>query len=270
MRWFPAAALAFLAAFEPASLPATQDDTATIIRQSVQANLRDWNEAPHYDYFECDREENGDTKTYKTLMVFGTPYQQLVAENGKPLSPQLQAEEKRKLEAATAQRRQESQEERAKRIEAYETERKRDHLLMEQMTLAFDFKPMGEQEIRGRAAYVFKATPHAGYQPPNREAKALTGMEGMLWIDKKTFQWIRVEAHVVEPVSIVGFLARVEPGTRFELEKAPVADGVWLPTHFAMKAVARVFALFRHEEQDDETYSGYSRQKQKSATNERE
>lgn len=41
-----------------------------------------------------------------------------------------------------------------------------------------------------------------------------------------------VEATVIHPVSIEGFLAQVEPGTQFKLEKMPVADGIWLPKHF--------------------------------------
>jgi hypothetical protein len=43
-------------------------------------------------------------------------------------------------------------------------------------------------------------------------------MEGTLWIDKKTFQWVKVEATVIRPVSIAGFLAQVQTGRRFELE----------------------------------------------------
>jgi len=38
---------------------------------------------------------------------------------------------------------------------------------------------------------VLKATPRPGYEPPNNEAKVLTGMEGKLWIDEKTFQWVK-------------------------------------------------------------------------------
>jgi len=30
-------------------------------------------------------------------------------------------------------------------------------------------------------------------------------MEGKLWIDEKTFQWVKVEATVIRPVSIEGF-----------------------------------------------------------------
>jgi hypothetical protein len=104
---------------------------------------------------------------------------------------------------------------------------------------------------------VLKATPRPGYKPPNTEAKVLTGMEGELWIDKKTFQWIKVEATVIHPVSIAGFLAEVEPGTHFELEKMALEDNLWLPKHFAMKSRAKIFCLFTRKSQADETYSGY-------------
>ena len=82
-------------------------------------------------------------------------------------------------------------------------------------------------------------------------------MEGTLWIDQSTFQWMKVEAHVMRPVTIEGFLAEVEPGTHFEFEKQPVIPDVWLATHFSMKARARVIHLFAHQEQEDDTYFDY-------------
>ena len=236
--------------------PSTPSDVHTIIQHSVEANRGDWNAAPDYDYFECDK-ENGGTKTYAELMLFGSPYERLVERNGKPLAPLEQAQEQRKLEEAIAQRRSRSEQQRAERLSKYDKELKRDHLLMEQMTRAFDFKLQGEQKMGAYDVYVLKATPRAGYQPPNMQAEALTGMQGKLWIDKATFQWVRVEAEVTRPVSIEGFLARVEPGTRFELEKTPVADGVWLPTHFAMRARAKVLFLITHKSHQDQTYFGY-------------
>ncbi len=97
---------------------------------------------------------------------------------------------------------------------------------------AFDFKLLGETRLNGDDVYALQATPRPGYHPPNMETQVLTGMQGELWIDKDIFQWVKVEAQVTHPLSIEGFLAKVEPGTHFELEKAPVARGVWLPTHF--------------------------------------
>jgi hypothetical protein len=128
---------------------------------------------------------------------------------------------------------------------------------MDQLTKALDFTLVDEQMLGPYKVYVLKATPRHGYKPPNYEAKVLTGMEGKLWIDEKTFQWVKVEARVISPVSIGGFLAQVKPGTHFELQKMPVADNVWLPKHFAMKSEAKVLFLFTRKSQADETYYSY-------------
>lgn len=236
--------------------PSTTLDVHTIIQHSVEANTKDWNAAPEYDYFERDK-ENGGTKTYAELMLFGSPYERLLETDGKPLASGEQAEEKRKLEEAIARRRSQSEQQSAERLSKYEKERKRDDLMMQQLTIAFDFKLLGEQKMGTHDVYVLEATPRAGYQPPSMQAEALTGMQGKLWIDKITFQWVRVEAEVTRPVSIEGFLARVEPGTRFELEKAPVVGGIWLPKHFAMMARAKILFLITHKSQQDQTYFGY-------------
>ncbi|HTZ59279.1 MAG TPA: hypothetical protein VMB49_14325 [Acidobacteriaceae bacterium] len=228
-----------------------------IIARSVQANARDWKAQPTFDNFERDQEPGGGTKTFSVMMIAGSPYNRLVKVNGEPLSARQQAQEQQKLDAVIAARRNESKSEREARIAKYEEGRKRDHALMEQLTKAFDFTLQGEATVDGHDVYVLKATPRPGYQPPSMETQVLLGMQGTLWIDKKTSQWVKVEAQVIHPVSIAGFLAKVEPGTRFELEKMPVENDIWLPKHFSMKARAKVLFLFNHNSSDDETYFDY-------------
>jgi hypothetical protein len=241
----------------PAAAPAGELDVDVIIRRSVEANQADWKAAPEYSYYEREREENGDTKTYAVLMILASPYWRQVLVNGKPLPFKEEKKEQQKLEEAIARRWGESAHDRQERIAQYEKDRKRDQLLMEQLTNAFDFKLLGQQKKGPCDTYVLEAMPRPGYQPLNTETEVLTGMQGKLWIDKKSFQWVRVEAQVVRPVTIEGFLARVEPGTRFELEKMPVEDRVWLPKRFSMQARARILFLFTYGTQEEETYFNY-------------
>ncbi len=235
-----------------------QLDAKTIIERSVQANDYDWKESPQFDHFERDQAD-GHFKTYQVLMILGSPYQRLVSVDGNVLSPQQQDQQQRNLQAAIAQRRRETPQQRAQRIAKYEKDRKRDAMMMNQLTQAFNFKLEGEQKLGSYQVYVLDATPRPGYQPPNTETQVLTGMKGKLWVDTQTFQWVKVEAEVVHPVSIEGFLAKVEPGTRFELEKMPIGDGVWLAKHFAMKANAKILGLFTHNRQEDDSYFDYHR-----------
>ena len=234
----------------------TSTDASDIVKRSVIANQRDWDAAPSFDCFEQDHTKGG-SKTYEDLMILGSPYERLISVNGRPLSSEEEVSEKRKLDSEIEVRRQESPQKKAQRIAKYEAERKHNHALMEQLTTAFDFKVVGEQRLNGYEVYVLRAVPRASYRPPDMASQALTGMQGTLWIDKASLQWVKVQARVTHPVSIEGFLAQVEPGTRFELEKRPVSADVWLPSHFSMTARAKVLFLFPHNGQEDETYFKY-------------
>jgi hypothetical protein len=234
------------------------ENVQAIIQRSVAANQVDWKAAPDYSWTEEDRTDQGD-HTYRVRMIDGSPWRELIKVNGVPLSTADFHREQEKLEAVTKKRNDESHWARQERIAKYERDRQRDHLLMDQLTKAFAFSFTGDQTIGGRDVYVLRATPLAGYNPPNKEARVLTGMEGKLWIDKESYQWVKVTAQVIHPVSIIGFFARVEPGTDFELDKSPVAPGIWLPTHFSMKASSRILSIFGYHTQDDETYSDYKR-----------
>jgi len=236
-----------------------QPNVQTIIQRSVEANERDWKADPEYNYSERDVKD-GVSKTHRVLMIEGSPYYRLTEINGQLLPEADQAKEERELQQAIAERKRESPQQRAARRAQYERDRTRDHLLMEQLTQAFNFTLTGEQKLGPYDVYVLQATPRHGYVPPNRDTKVLTGMSGTLWIDKQTYQWVKVEAHVIHPVSIEGFLARVEPGTQFELEKIPVGNGVWLPKRFAMKAHAKVLGLFSHKTQEEDTYWNYQKE----------
>ena len=239
-----------------------EPDVKQIIAKSVEAIRHDWEEEPKYDCFERDRLAHG-TKTYKDLMIDGSPYQMLVKVDGKPLSAGQQAEEKRKLQETIAERKAESPQQRTQRIQKYQLETKRNHELIDQLTQAFDFHMEGQRKLDGFEVYVLRATPRPGYQPTSVQTEVLKGMKGRLWIDKKTYQWVQVEARVIHPVSIYGFVARVEPGTRFELVKMPVGDGVWLRKDFSMKAHVNVFYFFARHQSDDIAYYGCSAQTEK-------
>lgn len=233
-----------------------QEDAASIIKKSAEVNDRDWAAAPQFDNSERDIDKNGD-KTYEVTMLLGSPYQRLIAINGHALDTAQQREEQRKYENVVQKRQHESPSEKSARIAKYKADRKRDYMLIQQMSVAFDFSLLGEQELMGHRVYVLKATPRSGYRPPNRDSAVLTGMEGTLWIDHDSFQWVKVQAKVVHPVSIEGFLARVEPGTEFEFEKEPVSADIWLAKHFSMKSNARVLFVFPHRGQEDDSYFNY-------------
>jgi len=250
--------LAFLiAAVAPGAI--TESDAPSIIKRSVVAINTDWDEAPKYAFLERDTgsKTGGEPKTYQVTMIDGSPYRRLIAIDDRPVSLAVQANEERKLTAEIGKRRRESLQERARRIEKYKNERAQDQVMMQEMAEAFSFHPAGEETVDGHRCWVFEAEPKRGYQPVRRESKVLVGMRGRLWIDEHQYQWVKVEAEVFKTVSFYGFLAKVGPGTRFELEQEPVANGLWLPKHFLMRVSASALGFIDESRSEDETYRDY-------------
>ena len=242
-----------------------QPKAADIIRRSIAVNTADWQAQPQYAHCELDikkkRDSNGrvrieQSKTYEVMMIEGSPYYRLIAVNNEPLTRSQEQQERAKLNKETERRQNESARDRRARIAKYQNERAEEHLLMQQMVAAFEFRYAGEQPVKGTDCYVLDATPNPDYRAPVERARVLTGMKGRLWIDKAHYHWAKVEAEVTKPVEFGLFIAKVKPGTRFELDQGPVGD-VWLPTFFMQSVNATVLGMYGMHSIEEEHYSAY-------------
>jgi hypothetical protein len=240
-----------------------------IIRNSVEAMKSDWAQAPKYSYLEREVESKRHSpptlKTSRVLMIDGSPYNVVTALNGAPLPPEEQAAEQRKLQKEIERRQKESARERQRRIAKYQKEDDRDHEMLKEMIAAFEFHLAGEAQVDGHACWVLDAEPRPEYTPANHEGRVLKGMKGRLWIDKASNQWVKVHAEVVKPVSFYGFLAKVAPGTEFDLEQEPVAGGVWMPKAFSVHVHASALGFFSENSTTSDTYLDYQPMPQASA-----
>jgi hypothetical protein len=231
----------------------------TIVARSVAAEKSDWDLHRDFSYTQTEREDGGPVKTYQVTTLFGTRYRRLIAENGRPLSAEAKAAEDRKFRDESQKRKNEKPEERAKRLDKAHKDRDEELTMLVQMAKAFDFRSAGTETVAGRTVWVLDATPKSGYEPPSQRTKVLLGMRGKMWIAEDGYHWVKVKVEVFKPVYFQGFLARVDPGTRIELEKAPVADGTWLPQHFALTVDAKILGLFSRKRQEEDSFSDYRR-----------
>lgn len=239
--------------------------SAEIVHRSIAVNTADWQAQPDYAHRELDLKSKIDSsgqtrteasKTYEVMMIEGSPYDRLIAIRNEPLSRAQEQEEQMKLKSEMERRQGESARERQARIGKYQSERSEEHMLMQQMVAAFTFRLAGEQQIEGSDCYVLDAIPNPDYRPPVERAKVLTGMKGRLWIDKAHYHWVKVQAEVTSPVAFGLFIAKVKPGTSFELEQAPVGD-VWLPKSFVETVNATVLGFYGMRTREEEHYSDY-------------
>src|ERR1051325_10380263 len=82
----------------PALAAPTQ--AADIVKRSVANTNADWATAPKYDFTERDittRHGTRTEKTYQVMMIEGSPYNKLIAENNEKLTGARAAAEDRKL-----------------------------------------------------------------------------------------------------------------------------------------------------------------------------
>src|SRR5579862_4807654 len=120
-----------------------------IVDKSVAATKSDWAEAGKYSFLEHDVEEKHQErhgKTYRVLMIDGSPFNVVTAIDSHPLSAEEKAAEQRKLEKEIAKRQNESERERARRIAKYTRERERDHRMLQEMVNAFRFRLAGDAQ----------------------------------------------------------------------------------------------------------------------------
>lgn len=219
-------------------------DVQDLVRRAGSTMQSDWAAAPAFAFIQRDLTTSKGITTSKTHHVFniaGSDYYMPIAIDDEPLSAEQQEGELQRLKQEVDRRSHETTKQARRRSEQYSKAREQNGVLLLEFTKAFDFTVMGEEMTNSRATYVLYAIPRPGYEPPNRTAKILTGMRGRLWIDKESFHWVKGEAEVLRSVSIFGFLAKVLPGTRMELEMIPVTESVWLVSRFAVDMKLSVF-----------------------------
>jgi hypothetical protein len=242
------------------SVGALGSDGGTTVGEIVQrwaaANRADFEGSLPYNYSERIRDKDG-TKTYEVAMLFGRPYKRLMMINGTPLGQSERQQEENKFIQERADRAAESRSERADRMAEYQKKRERAHRILDEIPQAFRYTRRPNRRVGSLLLYVLRASPRPGYEPPNIEAKVLTGMRGEFWIDTTTYQLYRGVAYVLRPISIEGFLATIQPGTQFEVEQRPVGDGIWLPTHVTISSRSSIVFLFHHHTDEERDYFDY-------------
>jgi outer membrane lipoprotein-sorting protein len=91
---------------------------------------------------------------------------------------------------------------------------------------------------RSTLAYDFTGDPRAKAKGTNENAAKK--MAGTLWFDEADRQVARMEVHFYDNFRIGGFLASVQKGTAFEVERSPIGDGLWMETSRDEHVTARI------------------------------
>lgn len=190
-------------------------------------------------------------KTFDINFYFGEEYQRLVAVNDKPLDEKEEKKEEEKLNKFLAKYRNESESDRDKRLAKEKKEREEGRAFLRDVVNAYDFRLLGDETVEGVDTWVIEGTPRADFHPTQPHADMLKKIKGKVWIEKKNYNWVKVEAEATDTISFGLFLFRIHPGSRFAFQQTYVNNEVWIMKRLDIHGGARV-ALFKNENIDQE------------------
>jgi hypothetical protein len=243
-------------------------DPREIVRKAVEFNVRDTQLANDYNYLqhqetrELDR--SGKVKvrkdeTWDVIPLDGSPYKRLVSRDGQPLSATEQQVETQKLEAATEERRKETADERARRLEEWRRRQERQRQPLRELPDAFNFTLLAEENLDGRPIYLIEAVPKPDYKPKSSYTAFFPRVKIRAWIDKADLEAMRIEIEATDTISFGGFLLRLEKGSRIVIEQTRMDGQLWLPRHVFVLAEARLLLLKNLNREMEYNFSDYKK-----------
>jgi hypothetical protein len=254
------------AAENPAEQLPPTTDPKEIVRRAVEMDHHNFERAQKYTCIQhqvvkhLDKHGNvksTEDKTFDINFYFGEFYPRLVQMDGRPLSDKEQRREDEKLEKFLSKRRNESEEDRQKRLDKEKKEREEGRAFERDVVNAYDFRLAGEEQVSGEDTWVIEATPRKDFKPTQPHADMLKKMKGKMWIEKKDYNWVKVEAEATETISFGLFLFRIHPGSRFVLETAHINHEFWAFHRLYINGSARIALLKNEAIEQEDTFSNY-------------
>lgn len=237
----------------------SEDQIRDLIHCASERDLANDRQQRDYTYVERAEEKKLDgggqvksteSKTHEVMDLYGEQVRRLIAKDDQPLSSQEAAKEEARIQKVVERRKNESDDERNKRLEKEDKDRERGREFVKEVNDAYIFRLAGTESLEGRDAYVIDAEPRPGYEPHSKDAKFLPKFRFRVWIDKADEEWVKLDATCIDTVSLGWFIARVHQGSRVLVEQTRVNDEVWLPKSVALKLDARVLFKGLNIEED--------------------
>ena len=226
-----------------------------------------------YMYVETRREQELDGKgrvSEDRVRVYenypglpGQPrWERLIAENGRPVSPEKLAEQDRdrQQDAGEAARRLTNQpaDERARLERQRERQRREMERAIDDIMTVYEIRMVGREAIEGHDTIAFSLTPRPDAKPKTREGSQMKKFSVKAWISESDYELVRLEAKAIDSLSWgLGLLARLHKGAQLTFLRRKVNGEVWLPAMFNYSGSARVGLVWTLRRSGASEYSGY-------------
>jgi hypothetical protein len=241
-------------------------DPVEIVRRSIAQDQLDWMRMKDYTWRAESVEKHLDShgavqstkrEKWETLILDGQPHRRMLERDGKPLNPQEERSEQKKLDDASRKLTGETPAQKRQRLVDATRQRNREFAFLSEIPDLFDIRLEGDAVIGGRPVWVVSGTPRPGARPRSRDARLLLKVRGRMWIDKATYQWAKVEVETTGTISWGVFLARLDPGAHLTFEQAQVDEGLWFPKRLLMGGSGRLGLLKKLAQEQEIQWSNY-------------
>ena len=91
----------------------------------------------------------------------------------------------------------------------------------------FQYALEGEELVRGRTNFVLRFSGKPGLSGGDMGERLIRSFQGRLWIDSTDFELSRVDAHLARSFEVLGGIAASIQKLNFQMERQPIADGLW-------------------------------------------
>lgn len=229
----------------------------TVLGAKVRANLRSDRELlRQYTYLE----RRADIRLTKLATVSTGPvkvyqvypggegietYRRLIEVDGKPVpQAEIDAQDRdhqREVLAAVAKREQESPRDREKRLARRAEARQDEQRVIDDLFQIYTFTIVGRQSTDGHPTIAVDFVPKTNVVPRTDEGKMMKKIKGRVWVTEDDYQVARVQAEMLDDISVLGFLGKLYKGTTASYKRRKVNNEIWLPAEARFDGSGRAF-----------------------------
>jgi len=214
------------------------------------------------DYEGSGKPKKPDVRESTFFYLDGTEVSTLVKINGQPLSAEAQKKENARVvkqidELEKNASKKASPDQKAKQEQKDEEE---EDVSIDAFLRACQFVNPRRERFRGQDVLVFDFEPNPEFKARSLVEKVIQKLGGVIWIDEKALDVVRLDAFFVNNVKFAGgLLADLQKGTRVVLEQTDVNNEVWLPTYEEVHIDVRVLLVKGIKVDGTTRYSDYKK-----------
>ncbi len=184
------------------------------------------------------------SRRFEVFYVRGRPVRKLVALDDRPLSPEAQAKEDRRVSEA------------ARAIGRGEVVTEQPGIRLSAVLERYDFRTLGREAIEGRSAFLLEFRPRPGTRDLDSDG-VLRNLTGHVWVDEAEHEVVRARIR-----NVTGFKVRlgaVVSALDVTLEFRKVGGEVWLPLKVESEVQGRLMLVKGFRRRSIATYGSYQR-----------